>query len=987
MKKQISYYAIGIVILIIVMVITPILLSSNISKNYAFTKNQDIIDTINTSDEESNSDIIDKMIDNYIAEYDSNEYFPSSYEPSLQGIYFSLSILDSLDKLNSINQTEITQVIMSYYEANASIFIDEYAKRYLDTDFEMKYYPLSTLLEVNCYAVLSLEILGQLELINTQSLIDFIWNCYNSSSGGFIGQKTDTSIHKYFKISTLDNTYYAVKALDILLENWQEYNTQKTQIINFIQNLQVLDPSYAFCGAFFNDANEDFDSITPDGPNMLSSYYAVKTLELFGVEDSLDIDAFHNFLDASYNKNGDYFEYIYLNRYPNFSIFASTAMGLDLSLVMDYEAINITEAITFILNNRNELGIWDCTTYFEFYELIDTFQILRSLSESNNINKLNAEDKEKIADAMGIFESYQGYSFTTKEYMKINIMFSIIQSCALYDRISELELHELYLFFKQAYYDSQVNNWKGFFGYTNINGDYALYRLYPIEFYNEGIHNNSNYLDYHNNHKFTYQALTSLKKIFKLDDFKNAYNLSDLIESIERCQITEETSDYFGAFLPFEIWKLTSLETQEKFIIFEQTYFAIKTLAYLTEYLGIGNLSDTNIDLDASYVYITKNIEETAEILYYDPEYIDNPESILKNTYYLIDLLHILDQYSLPNQKIKNLILQTINYSNIESVYYSYKIDEALNLEIQFNLDHTHNLIQDIYDDAEEKLYLTPEHTMNNYEILYWISYMAIEDEYRCNLEYDTIVKLNGNNHINATICNIILEGLGPYGILKLESQQLGTHTFYKKEEGYYEYIASIPLDPANYPMIYANVCLYEASQKIKEYPISFSTEYIFGSSFSVSNSTNNRDIIVSAYLITAIGNKSLCEGTAYVDIYRNEELIQRKFLAMQNFADHTEFTETINCEFFGEYRFEIYVNDGLEESDHHIGTYSFSYTDPTNPYHPRFPFIPSANSDLKEGNFLFFANNTILFPIIISLIALPIGIIAYTTYRKKKHS
>lgn len=987
MKKRKSLSALGIIIfLCIIIAIIPFFISPNRARNHFSYISNDNSGRIQNSDGMSNSDIIQTMIDSYIAEYDAKGYFRSSYEASLQGIYFIISISDALDELENINQTEITGTIMSFYDADNGIFIDEYANRYLDTDFELNYYPLSTLLEVNCYAILSLEILGQLDLVNTQPLIDFIWSCYNSSLGGFIGQTNDPSLHEDCKIPTLDNTYYAVKALDILLENWQECSTEKTQIINFVQDLQVLDPSYDFYGAFQNDANEDFHSIVLDGPNMLSSYYAVKTLEIFGVESSINMDAFHQFLDTNYQENSDYFEYAESYIYPNYAIFASTAMGLDLSILMGYTGINETEIMAFLLNNRNELGIWDSSTSYEFYELIDTFQIIRSLSEANKINELTTEDKDNIADSMDMFESYRGYSFSSKEYMKIDLMYSIIQSCDLYDRISDLQLNDLYLYFKQAYYESQVKDWKGFFGYTNIDGNYGLFRLFPIEFFNEGIRNNSNFVDYYNNHKFTYRALSSLEKLFKLDDFENSHNLSDLMESIENCQILEESSNYFGSFVPFELWKARPLEHQEKSIMFEQTYFAIKTLAYLTEYMGIGNISDTNIDLDALYTYISKNIEETTEIIYYNTEYTNNPEIRLKNTYYLIDLLRIIDQYSLENQKIQNFVLQNINYSNIKNIYYGYKIDEALKLNIQFDLNQTHALIQNIYDDIEKELYLTPQHIVINYQILYWLSYMAKKDMYRCNIDYDTNVQLNGQNHLNASICNIVLESFSPYAVLKLESEQLGTHTFQETAEGNYEYIANIPLDPANYPLVYANICLYEASKKINEYPISFTTEYIFDSSFSVSNSTDSRDIEIKSHLSTATGNVSLYEGTAYVEIYQNGEFLQKKFFAMQNFAEYTKFTDTIIFELPGEYRFELYVNDGLEESDHYIGTYSFTYIGPSDPNLSGLPFIPPANSNFQKENSLFSANSTKLFPIIITLIALPIGIIAYTTYRKKNH-
>ena len=78
-----------------------------------------------------------------------------------------------------LDKVEFTQYIMGYYNSSSGLFMDNYAYRYLDTDFNHIYYPLSTVLEVNCYALLSLSFLDGLSLINTSASIDFLWSCYN----------------------------------------------------------------------------------------------------------------------------------------------------------------------------------------------------------------------------------------------------------------------------------------------------------------------------------------------------------------------------------------------------------------------------------------------------------------------------------------------------------------------------------------------------------------------------------------------------------------------------------------------------------------------------------------------------------------------------------------------------------------------------------------------------------------------------------------
>jgi prenyltransferase beta subunit len=938
----------------------------------------------------SNHDIIETTLDKYISEYDSYGFFPSYYEMSLQGTYFALSILNTTNSLNNINKSSITEIILNYYDEEADIFIDDYAKRYLDSDFDLEYYPLNSLLQINCYALLSLDILGNLEAINNQEFIDFIWSCYDPNIGGFIGQPYDPSLHENFKTATLDNTYFAVHTLDLLMDSWAPYSEEKTNITEFVGDLQVFEPYLDLYGGFKNDNNGDFWSLHAFGtPNMLSSYYALKTLEIFGMEDSINLDAFHEFLGAAYHENGDYFEYCQVISYPNYSVYSATAMGLDLSNFTAYTGINESAVMDFLLNNRNDAYIWDSTPSFTFYELIDTFQIMRSLSEANKLNVCTTEVKNDVAAAMELFKSYRGYSFTSGEYTKLEKIYAVTHSAALYDRISELDLHGLYTYLKEAYRKAIGDEYKGFYGHTNIHENQHMFRLEPIEFYNLGSHSNlkANYTDYHINHKFTYWALTSLKKLFKLDDFEYLYNLTELIDSIERCQIDNDSSDEFGAFLPYEYWDHYPIERQEKVSFFEDTYFAVKTIEYLMDYLELGDIFGADVDLDALYTYISQNIIETASNLYYQPEYTDDPTELIKNTYYAVDVLMTIDQYTLNTQKIGSFIAQTINYSNVENLYYCYKIDELLGLNFEFDLEKCHELVKLIYNENIQEIFRSPEHFRMKYEIIYWLSYMADTDEYRLKMDYDEVVQLDGQNYLNVSICNIILEGLGPYAVVKYESDQLGSYPLIENEEGYYELSLEVPLHPDNYPLIAGNLSLYESSEKIIEYPFSFSTEYLFHSSFSVNNNTNEYEIEINTHLSTAIGNRSLYEGEGYIKVYRNSEFLEVVNLCQQNNDHSTEFVETIILSQTGDYRFELYINDGINSTDHFIGEHQFVYTLPSESKSKDFPLLLTTESKVAQNNAIPSIHTSTLFPILLSLISVPIGIIAYTAYKKKQRS
>jgi len=142
----------------------------------------------------SNFQAINDIFNNKAGSYDSDGFFPQLYETSLQATYYGLSILDSISKLEVSNKSKITNYIMSHYNSTSGLFMDEYSSRYLGTDFSYTYYPLSTLLEVNSYALLSLSLLGGLNLIDTSKSINFLWSCYNPVSSGFIGQSYDPNL-------------------------------------------------------------------------------------------------------------------------------------------------------------------------------------------------------------------------------------------------------------------------------------------------------------------------------------------------------------------------------------------------------------------------------------------------------------------------------------------------------------------------------------------------------------------------------------------------------------------------------------------------------------------------------------------------------------------------------------------------------------------------------------------------------------------------
>jgi prenyltransferase beta subunit len=137
-----------------------------------------------TSNNLTNYEILEDITISKLEEYNSQEYFSQYYLPSIQATYYALSIADFLNSFDSMNKTSLRNFIMNHYDMEENIFSDDYSDRYLDTNFNLTYYSLNSLLEVNCYAYLCLDILNHTELIDETKFLDFIWSCFNYEEGG-----------------------------------------------------------------------------------------------------------------------------------------------------------------------------------------------------------------------------------------------------------------------------------------------------------------------------------------------------------------------------------------------------------------------------------------------------------------------------------------------------------------------------------------------------------------------------------------------------------------------------------------------------------------------------------------------------------------------------------------------------------------------------------------------------------------------------------
>ncbi len=891
------------------------------------TKNQPKISTCR------NIDNIEAIFDRKLSDYELYGYFPQIYEPSLQATYYGLYILDILGNIAEINKTTITNYIISTYNQESNLFFDDYSYRYLDTDFSQAYYPLTSLLEVNCYAILSLNILNKLDLIDRQNFIDFIGSCYNPDTSGFIGQPYSVDLHESFKISTMDNTYFAVMALNLLIDDWISYTVQKNEIIQYINDLQDSIHTDWRYGGFYNDKNSSFYSIKPlHEPNLLSSYYCIKTLEIFGMEESINTNSFHQFLNELYID--DHYFQMSISEHNITNIIAS-AIGLDLSKMTGFLGINEYSVIHYILNNRNSQGTWDSSTTVKMHELMDLFQVIRALNNSGATSNLTSLDKSEILTALNNYHQLKGFSLISQEYTSLNLFNTIISSFQLFDRVSDLNIRDIYNEIKDCFkYFAYPEDWYVFVPLINLDPMQSEFRSYPLEYNNRGFHNYITRIDYFTSYKSMYFALNSMNNLFKLDDFGEEVDLTNLIDDITQSQfLNNSIPEAYGAFLPMRGHTFFSLESQLQKIFFEYSYYAIKSLELLVDHLNLGNIVDLAFNKAALYEHIQRNIIETSSILYFDPQYTSNIEVILQNTYYMIYVLKELDLYDLNNQKIKEFVLQNINYNNINNIYYSYKISEILDINLEFNHDLIINLAEMLYSEDLNEFYLSSNHQMVNQEIFLWICEMVLNSDLEIVCEYMEQIILGGVNSLTVSFQNLIIDDFGDDISVVFESLQLGIINLEKQVDNTYYKDFKIPENPSYYPKVEGIVAIYKGFEQLGQIPINIRTFYVFhDSGLKIIDKRQELIFEMNISYEFSSGQNPASNSMVVGNIYRNFLMVESIELEREDYSDLSKFTMYYENRENIEYSIRFLIYDGFHPDGMILYEYEINPSEPINP-------------------------------------------------------
>ena len=885
-------------------------------------------DLLATSDT-SNLEILETIFDSKNADYATYGYYPQIYSDSLQATYYALYVLNAIGKLGDIDQQTVINYVMSFYNSSSHIFSDENAQRYFASKIPGRYYPLSTFLQINCYAVLSLDILNSIDSINIADMITFIWDCYHTNLHGFIGQPYDVSLEEGFKVPTADNTYYAVITLDILGTDWNAHSQERNDIASYIDDLQSLGSSTGF----YNDNEGMFDSLMEPEPNQFASYYCVKTLETFGSSyvDIIDKTKFHQHLTALYHSEGAYFDISNLVWIVNYSNIVATTINLELADITGFTSFARNDVLTFIFNNRKYLGGWEASTSVKYHELMDTFQIVRSLSETGDISGLSLGDKDEISSYIALFGQECGYSLLSEDYTSVDLLYSLVSSYEYFGKIGELNIQSIYDLLVGTVVDhSDIYD---FFACTGMDLTKMSFRSRPFDYYTDGHHKFVDEINAIKSHENLFKTLDSLKKIFKLNDFASLYDLNSVLQDVIDSQFLDPSyTENFGAFLIDNI--ASSPEWKNDLVYLKYSYYAIQSMETIGQFLGLGDITsqyftDLGFDKTALATYIARNIVETPTEIYFNAKYSDSIELALENLYFTIYILNDIDQFSLDINKVSNFVVNHLNYSNVKSLYYSYKISEYLDLNINFEVEQTHLLVQSIYSEIYHEFYTTVERKELEHDVFMWLCEIAKTDDVRMSASYYDTVGLGSNNFFSVELVNLILSDFGQYTTVKLESEQLGTIVLDQLGNYTYQKEVYVPIETANYPIVEGELCVYDGATKKGSVPFSFTTEFnsFFTYSIVKTESRIQADICGSHAFISGV--EPIYDGSMYANVYRNGDYIDVIDLLTSHNLDNSTFTFDYSPLYFGVYYFEFYLVDPYFSDHQLICNATFNYVDP----------------------------------------------------------
>lgn len=864
-----------------------------------------------------NQSDIENLLDDKVSDYSQQGHYTEYFTPSIRDMYFALYIADAIGKIGQIDKPWILQYLMSHYDSQINEFQDDYSLRFydlVDSDAEYQNSPLITY----CYAILALNIIDEMNQVPQQDIIDYILSCHDSASGGFIG--IPSAISSPQNLATAENTYYAVEVLNLVNIDWGSYSTIRSQINSFCVALQMQNPGQPYYyGAFSNDFDINIETVIHWDPCMKSSWFAVQILKSFGMEDSISISALFDCLGDLYVSSTGSFNY---NEFEvsseRFNMF-STAYGIELADLYSF-SYDQGKSIDFLINNRLLNGGWSSSSGQSNFELMDTFEVIRYLERSGNITRLDAYDRDQIFDFILKFKGEKGFSSLSIDHYTIKNIYSTTQAFSLYNRIYDLDIQAIFTDISNTHNVYEFGgplgdgSWYDLVTWDSRNG--PGFRSMPVEYFSAKNPNVYERIGKLCSNEYVFYALSTLEALNKLGDFDLSNNLNELLENIVDCQYLDIEYGNYGGFIPDIIYTLYGSSLINDFVFMKYSYFSIRSIEILDEYLGDGDITNNGIDLNALATFISNNIVENSQSQYYDPLYSNQFTDRLENTYYVVYVLKALNMYSLNTQKIINYALSNIDYTSFKDIYFLYKLGEILGVSIDFDIDSVRTLLSDLYVEGESEYFSSNISESLSVEMIHWICEIAKNDGIRIEYTITNPGFLGYNLHVEADICNLLITNYDATKTVKFETDLLGTIALDKVGDIYSKDIL-LDLIPLYIPEIMGEISVYDGLEKLVSEPVFIDTSIELISEQFTRNITG---AIVSSFkytIQTSSGYTLLGGSNMYAKIYFGGDLIDTIDSVCTSQGYYTCHNVTINSfSETGMYYIEFYLKHPFLDSN-----------------------------------------------------------------------
>ena len=974
-------------------------------KNEQFFGNKNTLKKSN----EGNFDFIQRVLENKTTELNELGYLPTDWKESLSATYFALYILNATDQLDKINIDKVSNYILSKYDENAiAPFMDLQALRWLDqVDFENGYqlYRYESLLMINAYSVLSLKILGKLDLINKSLMLAFVESCFNPESGAsaYMGMPYDASLPANVKTPTLYNTYYAVKLLHLFLEgDFSQYPGLVSSISQFIDALQEKDDSWGSLGGFGPDKERGYGvesnlAWERQHTNAIHNLWAIKTLDLIGMRSVVDLDYLTDYIMNVYRHGG--FEWSKtligdLNFTRKYADYPATALNLALCKKLGLiNEISLDGVLGYLSKGINEYGYFYGTSeYHQYYELVSSFHVLYGLFNAREVFLTAQQTADLVNGLLDHFynNNTHGFCLLSERYEHVTHLSSLVAGFAASDRISDLDIQQIYDSLSAVYY---VFDGQGYFyGLDSIvRGDGSVYpglRMEPVSVGTdyESSCRLTNVVSSAYGHKYNYLALKTLKKIMKLDDFHANKDLSVIAEYIDRCQIMNDGdlgygADKVGGFTTYS-YRGSDKDDYDR-VHFQNAYYALETLNVIINEIG-GNYTHYGIDSDKLRNYVNYYRTETSNYIYVVPDYVENmyedPVITLAHTYYMVRMLNCLEEPITNVQKYTNLVTELLDYDNIENVYYSWKLITALNLtDFAFNLTKTHALVQNSVRQGRTLDFQAGDFAGPNHDILRHIIDMSLGEVQIKKISYDKEIMLGSSNTMNVTLGNLVYEKFPGTITVKFHNDYLGDITLNRDEQGRFIGDINVPLDAKYFPHVEGLITVYNYLQPVSSFPLSFNTTYSLDYESEI-NCYDNGDVEILGNVSrnSGQGTEPVYGAALRLEVYELDGGTLGGHLDSLTFTNEdlfeaTRFSVIYHGEYEQNYAFYIYLDDEFHPEGALLSNFTLTLTAPEQE--------ETANMTTTETDEPRLEGTT---PILLSIMAIP-GVVLAVSMRSSK--